>query len=84
MNGATILLVEDDTQLCEQLVRGLKEEGFDARSVTTGAASLASVTERPPDALIVDIGLPDTDGRDLVPGENVQVESVDGLELTVR
>ena len=25
-----------------------------------------------------------TDGRDLVPGEHVKVESVDGLELTVR
>ncbi|MFY9579999.1 MAG: response regulator transcription factor [Gaiellaceae bacterium] len=84
MNGATILLVEDDMQLCEQLVRGLTEEGFDARSVRTGAASLESVAERQPDALIVDIGLPDTDGRDLVQALRARGVNAPVLFLTAR
>ena len=84
MNGATILLVEDDTQLCEQLVRGLTEEGFEARSVRTGAASLESVAERQPDALIVDIGLPDTDGRDLVQALRARGVNAPVLFLTAR
>jgi two-component system OmpR family response regulator len=84
VSGATILLVEDDTQLCEQLVRGLTEEGFDARSVTTGAASLASVAERPPDVLIVDVGLPDTDGRDLVQALRARGVNAPVLFLTAR
>jgi len=84
VNGATILLVEDDTQLCEQLVRGLTEEGFEARSVRTGAASLESVAERQPDALIVDIGLPDTDGRDLVQALRARGVNAPVLFLTAR
>jgi two-component system response regulator MprA len=84
MNGASILIVEDDRQLCEQLVRGLEEEGFDARSVTTGEDSLAAVVERQPDALVIDIGLPDTDGRDLCQALRARGVTAPVLFLTAR
>ena len=63
--GQTVLVVEDDEELRSLLGRGLREEGFAVEAVATGAAALARVAEGEPDVLVVDIGLPDADGRDL-------------------
>ncbi|TMJ95054.1 MAG: response regulator transcription factor [Actinobacteria bacterium] len=65
MTGARILVVEDDAELRGQLLRGLAEEGFRPEGTATGAELLERVKRAGPDALIVDIGLPDADGRDL-------------------
>jgi two-component system, OmpR family, response regulator len=59
------VIVEDDLELQALLERGLTEEGFSARAVTTGAELLENVVDLAPDALVVDIGLPDADGRDV-------------------
>jgi two-component system response regulator MprA len=60
-----IAIVEDDADLRRVLVQGLREEEFEVRAFTTGTELLASVEREAPDALVVDIGLPDTDGRDV-------------------
>jgi len=65
VTGARILVVEDDAELRGQLLRGLAEEGFRPEGTATGAELLERVKRAGPDALIVDIGLPDADGRDL-------------------
>ncbi len=65
MNAARILIVEDDHELRGLLVRGLEEEGFGATGAASGHDALARLDQNTPDALIVDIGLPDADGRDL-------------------
>src|SRR3954462_5157335 len=65
MAGPKLLIVEDDRELRELLERGLDEEGFDVRTVASGGDALRSAAERPPDAVVIDIGLPDTDGRDV-------------------
>jgi two-component system OmpR family response regulator len=65
MIAPRVLIVEDDPELRRVLQRGLTEEGFAAEAVATGAELLARVDSDPPDLLIVDIGLPDADGRDL-------------------
>jgi two-component system OmpR family response regulator len=64
-HGETILVVEDDDELRGVLARGLREEGFSADAVTSGADALDRVTRAVPDAFVIDIGLPDSDGRDL-------------------
>jgi two-component system, OmpR family, response regulator len=63
--GRSILVVEDDEELRLVVARGLREEGFAVQSVATGAELLERIDEAGPDALVIDIGLPDTDGRDL-------------------
>jgi two-component system response regulator MprA len=63
--GRVILVVEDDDVLRDALIRGLREEGYVVAAAATGAEALARVDHTPPDGLIIDIGLPDTDGRDL-------------------
>jgi two-component system OmpR family response regulator len=60
-----VLVVEDDRELRELLVRGLREQGFDTSSVGTGAEVIERATSSAPDALVIDIGLPDSDGRDV-------------------
>ena len=65
MSAPRIVVLEDDPELQALLERGLAEEGFDARAVGTGAALLERVEELAPDALVIDVGLPDADGRDV-------------------
>src|SRR3978361_1234286 len=60
-----VLIVEDDFDLRGVLLRGLREEGFEATGVGTGAELLERIEPEAPNVLIVDIGLPDADGRDI-------------------
>ena len=64
--GQSIVIVEDDDELRTVLARGLREEGFSVEGVATGAQLLDRVEQATPDAFVIDIGLPDSDGRDLV------------------
>jgi two-component system OmpR family response regulator len=60
-----VLIVEDNSELRDVLVRGLAEEGFASRAVATATEALERVNASPPDVLVIDVGLPDADGRDL-------------------
>jgi two-component system response regulator MprA len=61
-----VILLEDDDELRSLVTRGLREEGFHVTTVPTAAALFEQVGNADPDALSVDIGLPDADGRDVV------------------
>jgi two-component system response regulator MprA len=65
MSLATILLVEDDHELRGVVARALREEGFDVTGAQNGAEAMRRASGEPPDALVIDVGLPDADGRDL-------------------
>jgi len=79
-----VLIVEDDTELREVLVRGLRDEGFAAQGVATGHELLDRAAGEPPDALIIDVGLPDSDGRDLCQALRAQGVQAPVLFLTAR
>jgi len=55
-----LLLVEDDPSISGPLATGLRREGFEVELVGTGAAALAADV---PDVVLLDLGLPDLDGR---------------------
>ncbi len=82
--GQTVLVVEDDEELRGLLGRGLREAGFAVEAVATGAGALARVTDREPDVLVVDIGLPDADGRDLCQALRARGVQAPVLFLTAR
>jgi two-component system OmpR family response regulator len=65
MPTARVLVVEDDADLRRVLRKGLGEEGFEVVAVGNGAEAIRVAAGDHPDALIVDIGLPDSDGRDV-------------------
>jgi DNA-binding response OmpR family regulator len=82
--GPRVVIVEDDPELRTLLARGLAEEGFDAAAVATGAALLDEVGRAAPDALVVDIGLPDADGRDVCQALRARGIDAPVLFLTAR
>ena len=84
MNGARILIAEDDPDLRAVLTRGLAEESYRAEGVATGGEMLARVAETLPDLLVIDIGLPDTDGRDLCMALRARGVQAPILFLTAR
>jgi two-component system OmpR family response regulator len=61
-----VAVVEDDSDLRRMLDRGLRAEGFDVELAGTGGELLAVIDRSEPEAFVVDIGLPDSDGRDVV------------------
>src|SRR5947207_5805983 len=93
--GAHILLVEDEPAITEPFSRALVREGFRV----TGARSVAEARARfdriPPDLVLLDLTLPDGDGRDLcrelrgrsrvpiimVTARGTELDRVTGLEL---
>jgi two-component system response regulator MprA len=60
-----LLIAEDDGALRDVLVRSLRAEGFAVRALANGRDLLERALAVSPDAFVIDIGLPDADGRDL-------------------
>jgi len=58
-----ILVVDDDPQIHRFLGPALDAAGYEPVRADTAAAGLASIARRPPDAVILDLGLPDMDGK---------------------
>src|SRR3954471_16400242 len=75
---------EDDSHLRSVLERALRNEGFGIRITATGREAVEAFTAAPPDVLVLDIGLPDADGRDVC--QALRVNSVDSpvIFLTAR
>lgn len=64
--GRRILIVEDDEALRLSLSEQLQHDGeFDCSEADSGAAALAQVEAGRFDAILLDVGLPDADGREL-------------------
>jgi DNA-binding response OmpR family regulator len=60
------MLVEDDTLLADGIVRALKRDGFAVNWLSDGRAAQNSLVAEAPDVLVLDLGLPDMDGLDLL------------------
>src|SRR2546430_422244 len=81
---AKVMVVEDDVDLRGVLLRGLREEGFEASGVGTGAELLDHFDAERPNVLVVDIGLPDADGRDVCQALRAQGVTTPVLFLSAR
>lgn len=90
-----IVVLEDDPLVAGTVTRTLEEYGFAARWCRTAAEMLGSIDREPPDLVVLDLGLPDRDGMDVVrelrarcdcgvlilTGRDVVSDRVLGLEL---
>ncbi|MCW2790694.1 MAG: response regulator receiver [Aeromicrobium sp.] len=61
-----ILLVEDDQAIRTALTRGLTEQGATVTSVATAVEAIRVLSTDRPDAVMLDLGLPDLDGSDVL------------------
>jgi DNA-binding response OmpR family regulator len=64
--GTDVLLVDDDDALLDVMSRQLTREGVAVRTAATGSEAVSLARERPPALLVLDVGLPDLDGYDVV------------------
>jgi two-component system response regulator RegX3 len=90
-----ILIVEDELSIAEPFARLLEREGFDVKSAGTAVDALACARAHRPDLVLLDLALPDGDGRDLcrtlrsesnvavimVTARGTETDRVVGLEL---
>jgi two-component system KDP operon response regulator KdpE len=67
MNQAKrILVVDDEPQIQRFLKPSLVVSGFEVIPATTGRQALRLATSEPPDAILLDLGLPDMDGKEVI------------------
>jgi DNA-binding response OmpR family regulator len=61
-----VLLVEDDDRVRVPLTHSLTARGHQVTEASCGLPALQSVVDAPPDVVVLDLGLPDIDGGDLL------------------
>ena len=78
-----ILIVEDEASIAEPFARLLEREGFETSIAATAAGALDAARRRRPDLVLLDLALPDGDGRDVC--RTLRAESgVPVIMLTAR
>jgi DNA-binding response OmpR family regulator len=63
---AQLLVVEDDERIRTALIRALRDRGHAVSSAGTALAGLRQAVDERPDLVVLDLGLPDLDGRELL------------------
>jgi two-component system KDP operon response regulator KdpE len=64
--SARVLVVEDEPALARALAVTLRAHGYDATVAHTGAAGLDAIANWHPDVVVLDLGLPDLDGMEVL------------------
>ncbi|MFI8851283.1 response regulator [Streptomyces sp. 891-h] len=63
-----VLVVDDEPQIVRALVINLKARKYEVEAAQDGATALRLAADRHPDAIVLDLGLPDMDGVDVIRG----------------
>jgi len=79
MNANRILLVDDEPSLLAVLEPVLAAAGYAVTVASTGMQALAQVNEARPDVILLDLGLPDMDGKDVIRG----LRDMEGVPIIV-
>jgi len=62
----TVAVVEDDPLILAAVTRGLTERGHVVSGASTGLGALGEIVDQRPDVVVLDLGLPDIDGLELL------------------
>jgi two-component system, OmpR family, KDP operon response regulator KdpE len=65
MTGARVLVVDDEQQILRALRTSLRGAGYEVETADTAESALAAAAMRPPEAVILDLVLPDGTGTDV-------------------
>ena len=63
-----VLVVDDEPQILRALAINLRARGYDVRTAGSGAEALATAAAHPPELVVLDLGLPDMDGTEVIAG----------------
>jgi len=87
VDEARVLVVEDDSALRDAVARGLRDAGLEVVTAADGTSALDTVGPGPTtrfEVVVLDIGLPDSDGRDVCQALRARGVDVPVLFLTAR
>ncbi|ABD09708.1 two component transcriptional regulator, winged helix family [Frankia casuarinae] len=84
MQPVRVLVVDDETTLAELLSMALRYEGWEVRSAADGRGALRLARDFRPDAVVLDIMLPDMDGLEVLRRLRAESPDVPVLFLTAR
>ena len=79
-----VLVVDDERNIAELVATALRYEGFELMTAADGAQALAGVRDFAPDLVVLDVGLPDTDGFELQARLRADGQRMPVLFLTAR
>lgn len=79
-----VLIVDDELSIAEALAAGLGAQGLRCSHVLSAAQALAVLARERPDCILLDVGLPDQSGFDLLPRIKALWPNVPVLLLTAR
>lgn len=79
-----VLLVENDNQLASGLKESLRHEGYSIDHVSNGSDAITANKTNPYDCVVLDLGLPDIDGLDVLKSLKKSREATPVLILTAR
>jgi two-component system KDP operon response regulator KdpE len=65
-NAQNVLLIEDEPQMRRFLQAGFELDGFQVQDATDGASGIRLATLKPFDIVVMDLGLPDIDGKQVI------------------
>ena len=63
-----VLVVDDEPQILRALAINLRARGYEVHTAGNGADALAAAAANPPELVVLDLGLPDMDGTDVIAG----------------
>src|SRR5579862_4665801 len=79
-----ILVIDDDPAVNSSLERALRLEGYEVVTAADGTSGLSALALSPPDAVILDLGLPDIDGLEVCKRMRAAKDDTPVLILTAR
>jgi two-component system OmpR family response regulator len=79
-----VLVVDDEASLCELLSMALRYEGWDVSTAQDGATAVRTAREFRPDAVVLDVMLPDMDGLEVLRRLRADSPLVPVVFLTAR
>lgn len=66
MSKFNILVIEDEKNICDFITKALTTHGYQAVSAKNGKTALSLITSLCPDIILLDLGLPDMDGMEII------------------
>jgi DNA-binding response OmpR family regulator len=79
-----VLVVEDDPKIAAMLQKGLRARGLEVECVATGAGAMERIAAGGIDVQLLDLGLPDIDGLEVLHRLRVDVLEVPVIVITAR
>ena len=81
---ATVMVVDDEPAVRSALERALRIERYDVRLASDGREALALIADRSPDAIVLDVAMPDVDGLEVCRRLRAAGDRTPVLMLTAR